>query len=122
MRACTRPAQVRTPTRAWPNSRAHCSPRAIRSSSTRLFSSAASGFLIAACTAPAATLRARVAAREGEARDASEAGLAVLEHQFASQEALAQDEARHVMTIDAARGAGTPEAAALALRLGLESV
>lgn len=82
---------------------------------------AGAGFLIAACTAPAATLRARVAAREGEARDASEAGLAVLKHQFASQEPLAQDEAGHVMTIDAARGAGAPEAAALALRLGLES-
>ncbi len=62
-----------------------------------------------------------MAARESAARDASEAGLAVLERQFASQEPLAQDEAGHAMTIDAARGAGAPEAAALALRLGLQS-
>jgi len=33
---------------------------------------------------------------------------------------LAQDEAGHTMNFDAVRGAGTPETAALALRLGLE--
>ena len=77
-------------------------------------------FLIAACTAAPAVLRARVAARERDGRDASEAGLAVLERQLATSEPLAQDEAGHTMNIDAARGAGTPETAALARRLGLE--
>ena len=77
-------------------------------------------FLIAACTAPAETLRARVAAREREARDASEAGLAVLERQFATAEPPAPDEAGYTMTLDARHGAGAPEAAALARRLGLE--
>jgi uncharacterized protein len=78
-------------------------------------------FLIAACTAPTETLRARVAARMREARDASEAGLAVLERQFATAEPLAPDEAGYVMTIDARHGAGAPEAAALARRLELEA-
>ena len=77
-------------------------------------------FVIAACTASASALRARVAAREREARDASEAGLAVLEHQFARAEALAPDELAHTMSIDAGRGAGAPEAAALARRMNLE--
>jgi hypothetical protein len=77
-------------------------------------------FLVAACTAPAQTLRARVAARMREARDASEAGLAVLERQFATAEPLAPDEAGYTMTMDAQHGAGAPEAAALARRLGLE--
>lgn len=78
-------------------------------------------FAIVACTASPATLRARVAAREGAARDASEAGLAVLERQFATEEPLAADEAGQVLRIDTERGAGAPEAAALAQRLGLEA-
>ena len=77
-------------------------------------------FAIASCMASAATLRARVAARERAARDASEAGLAVLEQQLATQEPLAADEAGHALAIDAEHGAGAPEAAALAQRLGLE--
>jgi aminoglycoside phosphotransferase family enzyme/predicted kinase len=77
-------------------------------------------FAIATCTASASTLRARLAARERAARDASEAGLAVLERQLATEEPLATDEAGRVLAIDAERGAGAPEAAALAQRLGLE--
>jgi hypothetical protein len=77
-------------------------------------------FLIASCAAAPATLRARLAAREREARDASEAGLAVLERQFAAAEPLAPEEAAHALIIDAGHGAGAPEAAALAQRLGLE--
>jgi len=77
-------------------------------------------FLIADCAAPAPTLRARVAARERDATDASEAGVAVLERQLATAEPLAADEAGHTLTIDAERGAGAPEAAALARRLRLE--
>jgi aminoglycoside phosphotransferase family enzyme/predicted kinase len=81
---------------------------------------AGAAFAIAACTVPPATLRARVALRERAARDASEAGLAVLERQLATEEPLAADETAHALAIDAERGAGPPEAAALAQRLGLE--
>ena len=77
-------------------------------------------FLIAACTAQAATLRARVVARATEARDASDAGLAVLERQFTTAEPLAPDEAGYTFAISAEHGAGAPETAALARRLGLE--
>jgi len=63
---------------------------------------------------------ARVALRERAGRDASEAGPAVLEHQLATQEPLAADEAGHALAIDAEHGTGAPEAAALAARLGLE--
>ncbi len=76
-------------------------------------------FVIAACTASAATLRSRVAQREREARDASEAGRAVLERQLATADPLAEDEAAHTLAIDAERSVGAPEAAALAQRLGL---
>ena len=95
--------------------------RAERERFAGLARDAGARFLIAACTAPAATLRARVAAREREARDASEAGLAVLERQFATAEPLGEDEAGHTLTLAAGRGAAAPEAAALARRLGLEA-
>jgi hypothetical protein len=94
--------------------------RALRARFAELANAAGATFAIASCTAPAATLRARVAAREHAARDASEAGLAVLERQLASQEPLAADEAAHTLAIDTEHGAGAPEAAALARRLGLE--
>ena len=94
--------------------------RAERERFAALARDAGARFLIAACTAQAATLRARVAARAAEARDASEAGLAVLEHQFATAEPLAQDEAGYTFAISAEHGAGVPETAALARRLGLE--
>ena len=81
---------------------------------------AGAAFAIATCTASPATLRARVALRERSASDASEAGLAVLERQFATAEPLAADETAHALAIDAERSAGAPEAAALAQRLGLE--
>jgi len=77
-------------------------------------------FAIATCTAPPATLRARVALRERAARDASEAGPAVLERQLATAEPLGADETAHAVAIDAERTTGAPEAVALAQRLGLE--
>jgi len=83
---------------------------------------AGAAFAIAACTASAAALRARVASRERVARDASESGLAVLERQFATAEPLSAEENAHAFTIDTERAAGAPEAAALARRLGLEMV
>ena len=94
--------------------------RARRDRFAELARGAGARFVIAACTAQAATLRARVAARERDARDASEAGLAVLERQFATAEPPAQDEAGYTFAISAEHGAGAPETAALARRLGLE--
>jgi len=92
--------------------------RAERDRFAALARDAGARFLIAACTAAPATLRARVAARESEARDASEAGLAVLERQFAAAEPLAQDEAGYTFATATAGGA---DVAALAQRLGLEA-
>ena len=75
-------------------------------------------FAIADCQAPEALLRERVALRERAARDASEAGLAVLEHQLASREPLTDEELRARVVFDTRSG---PEAAAgeLAAQLGL---
>ncbi|HXZ94053.1 MAG TPA: AAA family ATPase [Burkholderiales bacterium] len=73
---------------------------------------------IADCEAPEALLRERVALRERAARDASEAGLAVLEHQLASREPLTDDELHARVVFDTRSG---PDAAAreLGTRLGL---
>jgi len=81
---------------------------------------AGASFAIATCTAPPAALYARVALRERAARDASEAGPAVLERQLATAEPLGADETAHAVAIDAERTTGAPEAVALAQRLGLE--
>ena len=94
--------------------------RSLRDRFAQLAGDAGAAFAIASCTAPAATLHARVAERERGARDASEAGPAVLERQFAIEEPLAADEAGHVIAIDTGHGAGAPEAAAVARRLGLD--
>jgi hypothetical protein len=94
--------------------------RSLRDRFAQLARDAGAAFAIASCTAPAATLRGRVAARARDPRDASEAGPEVLERQFAIEEPLAADEAGQVIAIDTGHGAGAPEAAALARRLGLE--
>jgi len=57
-------------------------------------------FLIASCRASQAELRRRVARREAAMNDASEAGVAVLENQIATQEPLAADELPHAVSID----------------------
>ena len=57
-------------------------------------------FVIASCTAPTALLRERVARRAAQGTDASEAGVAVLERQLHSVEALAPEEAAVVLSID----------------------
>lgn len=78
-------------------------------------------FVILSCTAPQAVLRDRIVRREREAKDASEAGLAVLEQQLATQEALGTDEVAHILNV-APQQVGTPPgklAEQLALRLGL---
>ena len=62
--------------------------------------------VIAHCTAPAATLRRRVAQRAARAADASDAGVAVLEHQLAGDGRLAPDEAALAVTLDTETEAG----------------
>jgi aminoglycoside phosphotransferase family enzyme/predicted kinase len=69
-------------------------------------------FVIVHCDAPVADLRRRIQERAVRGRDASEAGLAVLEHQLASQEPLSPDERAHV--VDA--GTGKPVDANALLR------
>jgi len=77
-------------------------------------------FAVLALHADEATLRARVARRAGEGRDASEANRAVLERQLRSGDALAADEREQALVVDTS---GSVDADALAgelrRRLGL---
>jgi hypothetical protein len=57
-------------------------------------------FLVVSCRASETTLRSRVARREAAMSDASEAGVAVLENQLATQEPLGADELVHAALID----------------------
>jgi aminoglycoside phosphotransferase family enzyme/predicted kinase len=57
-------------------------------------------FLIVSCRASKAALRRRVAQREAAGNDASEAGVAVLENQIATQEPLGAGELAHAALID----------------------
>lgn len=57
-------------------------------------------FLIVSCRASAATLRRRVMQREAERKDASEAGIAVLENQIATEEPLVPEDLVHSVSID----------------------
>jgi len=70
-------------------------------------------FAIASCQAPAETLRGRILARQG---DASEATLAVLERQLATQDALGEDELERALVIEPGQ---RDFAQALARRAGL---
>ncbi len=94
--------------------------RSQRDRFAELARAAGANFVIVSCAASPAALRARVARRERLGADASEAGLDVLERQFATAEPLADEEAGYALTLDAERSAGVAEASALALRLGLE--
>jgi hypothetical protein len=77
--------------------------------------------VIAHCTAPAATLRRRVAQRAARAADASDAGVAVLEHQLAGDGRLAPDEAALAVTLDTETEAGARAGVdAVAARLAAE--
>jgi aminoglycoside phosphotransferase family enzyme/predicted kinase len=67
--------------------------RAERDSFRRLAEKAGARFAILDCAAPESVLRDRIAARKVEGRDASEAGLAVLDRQLAAREPLGEDEA-----------------------------
>jgi len=79
-------------------------------------------FAVVSCHVPDALLRERVDARERQARDASEAGLEVLERQLATQEPLVPEEAADVFTLDTRGPLASERAAAIALRLGLSGV
>jgi hypothetical protein len=57
-------------------------------------------FVILDCRAPVDTLRERIRSREREARDASEATVAVLERQLAAQESLTESEKTHTLSVD----------------------
>jgi len=59
-------------------------------------------FRIVSCGAPLAVMRERVRLRARAGRDASEAGLAVLRLQLASQQRLGADEMGHVLVLDTA--------------------
>ncbi|MGE0356020.1 MAG: AAA family ATPase [Burkholderiales bacterium] len=59
-------------------------------------------FVLLACAAPEATLRERILRREYQGTDASEAGIAVLEHQLASVEPLVEDELESALIVEAA--------------------
>lgn len=56
--------------------------------------------LIVECEAPPALLRERVAARQAAARDASDADVAILEHQLAAREPLGADEQAIAVRVD----------------------
>jgi aminoglycoside phosphotransferase family enzyme/predicted kinase len=94
--------------------------RSRRARFAELARGAGARFVIAACTASPAALRARVARRKHDAGDASDAGLDVLERQFTTREPLTAEEIACTLHLDAERCAGAAEAAALAQRLGLE--
>jgi aminoglycoside phosphotransferase family enzyme/predicted kinase len=56
-------------------------------------------FVILDCVAPEEVLRRRIAARATESRDASEASLAVLDHQLSEQDPLGADEQRATIRV-----------------------
>jgi aminoglycoside phosphotransferase family enzyme/predicted kinase len=73
---------------------------------------AAARFAILDCTAEESVLRSRVAAREAARRDASEAGIAVLEKQLASHEPLDAAERRLAVAVATEHGCDLRELAA----------
>jgi aminoglycoside phosphotransferase family enzyme/predicted kinase len=74
-------------------------------------------FVILDMRAPEAVLRERVRLRAREARDASEAGLAVLDHQLATHEPLAPDELEKTLGVDSRTPPATAELVAELRRL-----
>jgi aminoglycoside phosphotransferase family enzyme/predicted kinase len=77
-------------------------------------------FVLVACAAPEAVLRERIVARDRQGTDASEAGLAVLDHQLASLEPLSAGELETAVIVDSSDSATAIAAAfsALSSRLG----
>lgn len=96
--------------------------RAQREAFRRLGGEANVPFVILDYCADENTLRKRILQRESEGRDASEADLAVLEHQLASQESLGGNELPFVIHVDARLKTGDDKLkiiwAALTARIG----
>lgn len=88
--------------------------RARRDRFRRLAERLGAACVIAHCTAPEATLRRRVAERAARSRDASEAGVAVLERQLEGLQPLAPEEQAVAVTVDTETEAG--------MRRGLEAI
>ncbi len=65
-------------------------------------------FVILDVQTPENVLRPRLQQRAAQQREASEADLAVLDHQLASHEPLTADEQRHVLVVDGAASAISP--------------
>lgn len=72
----------------------------------------AAKFAILDCTASPSELRRRIRARARGGRDASEADVAVLEHQLRTAERLDRAERRHAVTVDTERDIHYPRLAA----------
>jgi len=82
---------------------AACLKRAQRATLCEAAARSRAPFVILDVRAPEAVLRARIAARAREGRDASEADLAVLDHQIATAEPLGPDERPRVVAVDTDR-------------------
>ena len=83
--------------------------RSERDAFARLAARHGAPYAILDCTAPEDVLRRRIAARAAEARDASEAGLEVLDHQLAEQDPLADDERRATIQVRTDEPLDVPE-------------
>ncbi|MBS0336451.1 MAG: AAA family ATPase [Proteobacteria bacterium] len=88
-----------------------------RSSFRALAREAGAPFAIVSCEAPDTVLRERVARREAQGADASEAGLAILGRQLAERKPFTPDESAEVVRVDATAGPGAVRAAAEVLAL-----
>jgi hypothetical protein len=74
-------------------------------------------FVIVSCQAAESLLRERVARRDAQATDASEAGIAVLEHQLVTQEVLSDDESQWAVALDTGHDVDCVQAVAQRLDL-----
>ena len=91
--------------------------RSRRSEFHRLADSLRVAFLITEFATPEAVLRSRVAARQQQGTDASEADLTVLEHQLRTVEPLEPDERIFAATVDATQAPSDVSWASIAHRL-----
>jgi predicted kinase len=90
-----------------------------RSAFRALAREAGAPFAILSCEAPDTVLRERVARREAQGADASEAGLAVLGRQLAGREPFTPEESAEVVRVDATAGLDAVRAAAEVLALSI---
>jgi uncharacterized protein len=93
--------------------------RAERDAFRALARDAGAAFLIVSCEAPEDVLRERVARREKAASDASEAGVAVLDDQRATNEPLGDSELACAVRIETQGGDAATDAAIAQIAVGL---